>query len=301
MRRWLALPVVTLAVLAARPVGAEDPKTYTIPARETWKVGDVVSKKSTEKKIQKQTVKGPDGTVVNESATEETEAYEGTMKVLEVNAEGEFTKALVYFKSWSHAAGEKADDSLTGKHIEVNGAGAGRTAKVVTPGAEVSPEALTWLDGEFGAASAKKDKSGDVMVPKKPVAVGEVFTIDAAELVKGMGNENMQFLSEQSKGTFTLKDVQGGVATIEIVLSLQADGPSTPNGKLSWKDGGRFDMHVEGTKALDAGVHASTSHMTGGLKGELEVPGATVGFDMTLEGESVVTMGGEMPEVPAAK
>ena len=94
MRRWLALPVVTLAVLAARSVGAEDPKTYTIPARETWKVGDVVSKKSTEKKIKKQTVKGPDGTVVNESATEETEAYEGTMKVLEVNAEGEFTKAL---------------------------------------------------------------------------------------------------------------------------------------------------------------------------------------------------------------
>ena len=44
---------VALAVLVARPVGAEEPKTYTIPTHETWKVGDVVSRKSTDKKIKK--------------------------------------------------------------------------------------------------------------------------------------------------------------------------------------------------------------------------------------------------------
>lgn len=301
MRRWLVLPVVTLAVLAARPVRAEEPKTYTVPTRETWKVGEIITKHSTDKKVQKQTVKGPDGAVLQEKASEEVEEYEGTMKVLEVNGEGEFTKALVYFKSWGRKVGEAEDTSLSGKHVELSGAGASRTAKVVTPGAEVSPEALTWLDGELGAGSAKKEKAGELMVPKKPLAVGESATIDPAELVKGLGNDNMSFLADKSTGTFTLKDVTDGVATVEIALSLQADGPNGPGGKLTWKDGGTFTMNMAGTKALDAGVHASVGHMTGALKGSLEVQGATVELDMTLEGESTVTAGGEMPAVPAAK
>jgi len=300
MRRWLVLPVVTLAVLAARPVGAEDPKTYTIPIHETWKVNDVVSRKSIEKKVQKQTIKGPDGSVLQEKATEEVEAYEGTMKVLEVDAEGNHTKALIHFKSWSRKVGEEEDTSLEGKHVEVNGTGEARTAKVLTPGADVSPEALTWIDTEFGKGSAKKEKSGEVMVPKKPMAVGETFEADPAELVKALDNENMSFVSAKSTGKFTLKDVKDGIATIDMALSLQADAVSNPQGKIEWKDGGVFTMNMTGTKPLDAGNHASTSSMTGGLKGALDAQGVTVELDIALEGETVTTVGGEMPAVPAA-
>lgn len=301
MRRWLVLPAVTLAVLAARPVGAEDPKTYTIPARETWKVGDVVSKKSIDKKVNKQTITGPDGAVLQEQSSEEYVAYEGVLKVLEVDGDGRYTKALVYFSSWERKVGEEEDDSLEGKHVELNGAGADRTAKVVTPGAEVSPAAAEWLDGELGKGSAKEESVGSVFVPKKPIAVGETWDVDGAELAKAMGNEKMTLVAAKSTGKFTLKDVTDGIATIDVELSLQADAVDTPQGKIEWGEGGVLTMHMTGTKPLDAGNHAAAGKMNGGLKGTLAAQGVSVGLDMTLEGESVVKAGGEMPPVPAAK
>ncbi len=53
----------------------------------------MVTKHETSHQVQKKTVKGTDGSVMQEESTETTVKY--------VDAEGNFTKALIHFTEWS--------------------------------------------------------------------------------------------------------------------------------------------------------------------------------------------------------
>ena len=301
MRRLLALlPIVALA-LVVRPASGEEPTTYTLPKREAWKAGDVVSRTESKHQVQKTIIKGPDGTVNEQASKAQDELVELTvvMKVAEVNGEGEFTKALLYFSKWSRKEADAEDTSLAGKHVEITGAGKAREAKILG-GGEVSEKAAKWLKAEF--AKGDKEAGGEAFAPDRPLAVGETWTPDAAAIEKMFGGDGqMKFVHEQSTVTGTLVAVEGDLATLHIDIDLQAGPMEGPMGPMEWQEGGKFSMKVDGKKALTATNHNETGRMTGTFKGTMAPGPVTVEIDLTIDNSMETTSGGEMPPLPGTK
>src|SRR5262245_27260587 len=119
MRPIAAALAVALVSFVARSSSADEPQTYTLPLKEPWKPGDVVTRHRTDHRVQKQTIKTQDGTTVREQASDITVDYRAVVKVLEVDAENGMSKRVVHFTSWSRKDGDVVDRSLEGKHVEV--------------------------------------------------------------------------------------------------------------------------------------------------------------------------------------
>lgn len=300
MRRILALSLAALATVSARPVLAEDGKTYTFPAGITWKAGDVATRVDTESMKQKVLVGGQ---VVQGGDTPVETKYEAVMSVKEVNEKGEYTKALVYLKTWSKGGAEGADDSLSGAHIEVNGAGASRTAKVLTPGMQPSPAALAWLDEKFGKGSADDDEGSEALLPKNPVAVGDTWEPDLAALRKNFAKNEMKFVDDKCTAKGTLVAVKDGVGELKFDISLQAAGMDTPGGHMEWAEGGAMVLTLVIHRPVDS--KSPETQMTMSLKfgGAFGPPGAGAmgNLEVSVDGSMTAKMGGEMPPVPEAK
>jgi hypothetical protein len=250
MRRLLALSLAAFATIGARAVLAEDAPTHTLPKKTTWKVGDVVTRAETEKTVQSQKVT-VNAQVVQEGGTTVETSFEAVMVVNEVNDEGDFTKALAYFKHWKRTAGEDVDESLTGAHVEVTGAGATRSAKVVTPEHKISVDAAQWLDNELGkGAGDREGKANEVFNPGKPVAVGETWNPDLAKVTAMFGSEGkLKFVEEKCTAALTLASVDAKVATIKLEFDLPTAPLETPGGKLEWSEGGVFVIRATSRRA----------------------------------------------------
>lgn len=302
MRRLVALSLAALAAVAARPAGAEDPKTYAFPAKTTWKAGDVATRVETESAKQKVTV---GEMVVNGGDTPVETKFEAVMRVDAVDDQGEFTKAVVWFKSWSKG-GETPDDSLHGAHVQIDGAGATRTVKVLTPGLVASPEALAWLDEKFGKGTADDNDGMSTILPGKPVAVGESWTPDVAKLAKTFGKDHMVFVEEKSKATGTLTSVKDGIGNLTLEVSLQGKEMATPQGTMTWAEGGAMKIAFVFDRSVDAGVHAGSATMHLTMSGLLAMAGAPPGgpspkLEVDVSSTMTVVAGGEMPPVPEVK
>jgi hypothetical protein len=299
MRSTSVLSFLAAALVAAplASVLAEEPKAVTIPARDTWKVGDVVTKKSSETKKQKQAIKDAEGNAIpgQGGETEEKVEYEAVIKVLAANAEGRATKKLVYFKAWSRTEDGKNDTSLTGKHVNVEGEGA--ATKATLAGGTASEEVAKWLDDEFGKAAAKNDEKNALLVPDKPVTPGTSWDLPMAKLIAAMDTGPMKFLAEKSTGKVTLVETMGDVGQLKMEISLQAGPMDTPMGAIDWKSGGAFQMSAEMVKSLNPAEHGEMGKMSGKFSGTAGNEALNVEIDMTMEGEMTVEPGGEMPEI----
>lgn len=297
----LALAMVALSVPALPEAVAA--KTYTIPPKEMWKVGDVVSRTETQKQVQKQTVTAG-GQVVQEGTENVVTSFDGVLEVKEVDASGEFTHALVYIKSWRHTKGDDVDECLTGAHVELRGAGSARTAKILTPGLEPTEDAEKWLDEELGAkAGSKQGKADDVFNPGRPVAVGESWNPDmekVAALFGGDDGEGLKFDRAASTAKLTLKDVAGDLATISIEFDLKVSPFPTPAGDLAWKEGGLMKVRAEIRKALTAS-HAGSAKMTAELVGKAANDQFELALDIRMDNTGEMKPGGKVPalEEPA--
>jgi len=302
MRRILALSLAALATFGARAVLADGP-TYTFPAKTTWKAGDVVTRSETEKTVQKQKVSMGEQ-VLQEGDTSTEIAYEAVLAVKEVNDTGEYTKALVFFKSWKRTSGEDVDESLAGAHVEVTGAGGTRNAKVITPDHKVSVEAAQWLDNELGKGSSDREgKAAEVFSPAKPVAVGETWNPDMAKVREmfGKGEGGLKFIEEKCTAALTLTGVEGKVATMTLEFDLPVAPMETPGGKLEWKDGGVFVIRATVRKGIEAGVHEEGGQMNARLQGTaVGEGGVTLVLDVDVTNTGGVTTGGEMPALEDA-
>lgn len=302
MRRLLALSLAAFATIGARAVLAEDAPTYTIPTRTTWKVGDVVTRVETEKESQSQKVTMGEQ-VLQEGSNLVQTSFEAVLSVQEVNGEGEYTKALVFFKQWKREAGKDVDESLTGAHVEVTGAGATRSAKVVTPDHKISVEAAQWLDNELGKGSGDHEAKGDaVFNPGKPVAVGETWNPDMAKVREMFGSDGkLKFVDDRCTAAITLVSVEDKVATFKVEFDLQTAPLETPGGKLEWTEGGVFVIRMNVKKALEAGIHADGGEMRAQLKGKASGQGGVMlDLDVDVQKTGTVTAGGEMPALAGA-
>ena len=300
MRRVIALAAATAALaFAAVPVRAEGEKTYSFPERETWKVGDVATHTETSHKVQRQLVKSPDGTVMQDQSAEENVAYEAVLACREVNQAGDYTKAVVFFKSWSRTVGGQKDESLAGMHVELSGPPTGRTVRVLAADAKVSPEAASWLDEELGKGARRESESGKVFLPENPVAVGASWSPPFAVLAKAFDGGGLQFDEAKSSAKLTLKAVEDGVATLDIDFQMQTKGlPAGPE-PVAWSEGGVFSIKGVGRKAIEAGDHRNDHTLTVTFQGSAPVQGGPiVTISVTQEGGSKTVAGGEMPAVP---
>src|SRR5688572_29991716 len=200
------LGFAALAFAFASTAFAEE-RTYTIPERDVWKAGDVVTRTEDERQVQKQVVKGPDGTVMQDKETTQVTSWSGVLQVEAVDAEGRITRGLVHFSSWKRELDGKSDESLKGKHARIEGVGSARTVKVVTPGATASAGALRWLESEFGKEKAsREDAIAKMFLPGKPVAVGDSWTPDMKKVAELFG-EKLKLVAEKSTGKVTLVGV----------------------------------------------------------------------------------------------
>jgi hypothetical protein len=294
MRRWLA-PSLFAAALLAGPAVAEDGKTYTIPAKVTWKVGDVVTRRESEKKTQKLSIKTPDGTEVPPSGeTVESTSYEAVMKVLAVDATGELTKAVVFFTSWSTEKGGAEDKSLAGKHVELDGSGANRKVTVLDDG-DLSAEAREWVTNEIGSKSAVREDKMSVLYPAKPVAVGESWDVDPAKIAAALGDD-LTVVPAKSTAKVSLVAVEDGLAKLKMEINLQTANLPTPAGPMEWSEGGAMVISLTTSRAIEAGKHTSDGEGTITFQGKGNMQGADVSMDIKSENSMHVTEGGEIPE-----
>lgn len=306
MRRVL-IPGLALASFALSltclPEAAAS-KTYTLPSKETWKVGDAVTRIETQKQVQKQTVTAG-GQVVQQGDETVATAFEGVLEVKEVNAAGEYTHAVAFIKSWRQTKGDAVDESLTGAHVELRGAGSARTAKILTPGLEPSEDAAKWLDEELGTkAGSKQGKADDVFNPGRPVAVGESWNPDMAKvaaLFGGDDGEGLTFDRAASTAKLTLKEVVGDLATIAIEFDLKVSPISTPAGELPWKEGGLMTVRAEMRKSLTASNHVGSAKMKAELVGKAGNEQFDLALDVQIDNTGEMKAGGKVPamEQPA--
>jgi hypothetical protein len=293
----LLCAIASAWVVGSSPAAfAEDPKPVTLPARQTWKAGDVVTTKSSESKTQRQAVKDAAGNPIPGQGGETTDKveFELVTKVLEADAEGRLTKALVYFKAWSRTIDGKTDTSLTGRHAEITGAGKARAVALL--GAAAEGPVAEWLDGELGKGKAENEEKSAVLLPSGPVTPGSSWDLPMAKVVASMGDGPMKFVAEKSTGKGTLVETTGDVARLKLEMRLQAGPVTTPLGPLPWKKGGVLEITAEGLKSLDASQHVEVGKMNSRFSGVAGSDAFDVEIDVTVENEQTEEPGGEIPE-----
>jgi hypothetical protein len=295
--------VLGLAVVASfsllASAGAEDAKTYDLSRRDRWQAGDVRTVTATQKQTQKTLVKGPDGSVMQDQEQRHETKYVVVQKVLEADDEGHITKSRVLVKEWRRTSGETEDTSLTGALVEVTGRGKARTWTVLAPAKAPEGQAKQWLDGEYGSKTMDEEVARRAMLPKTPIAVGGTWEADVGPLADAV-SENLPVDRSKAKMTGALDAVEGGVARITLQGSLPLTGLPTPGGTLPFTEGGEFKLVVTASQPLEGRVAGSTSKGEQSLQGVADAGGAAVTLDVRVEQEEVQTMGGEVPEPPAA-
>lgn len=302
MRARFVLPVFVLAAIGLPAASAEDgPATHTLPKKETWKVGDVATREESQVQTEK-TVVNVGGQVVQDQTRTTDTSFVAVLRCDEVNDAGDYTKALVWFKAWKQLRGDTTDESLTGAHVEVEGAPGKRTARVVTPDLKPSIEAAQWLDKELGAGDKDDSKFSDAFLPAGPVAVGESWTPDIAKVAAMFGEgDKLTVVADKSTAKGTLVAVDGGIATLAWEIDLQTGSLKGPMGEMAWKEGGVFKLRFGGRKALEAGDHTGEMAMDGNLSGVVNAQGAEVTLDVKLKNSGRFSKGGEIPALPKAE
>ena len=294
----LALPLAVLS-LAAPVRGDDAPKTHTVVLRTHWTTGAVVSVTNREAKVQA-VLKVVDGKEVEaEGFGKEQSSVEHAVviKCLEADAEGHSLKSILHFSKYESRKGEVSDTSLTGVHVEVAGKDRARAVKVVTPGAEVSQEAIAWLDQNYGNGD-KGDTLMTLLEPKEPQAAGAVWKVPGEDVVRALDDGKVPLDVSKVKAEAELVSVAGEKATYRIAMEMGLAGlPVGPGVVLPWKDGGVGKIgatFVRGLAAdvLDASVEKHDQIDGIAVAGDFEIHFAIKGTET-----STITKGGVMPEV----
>lgn len=304
-------PALTLAALAfaVAPVArADDPapaapaaaKTYKVLLRERWKAGDVVTRSAKETFSRKVDVH-QGGETKTLPTSERQLSHVVVAKCLEADAEGYATKTVLYLTAWSIEVGPQKDSSLAGVHIQLDGKGAERTWKILTPDAAPSDAAKGWIEQFYGKKSAGEVTYAD-LEPKAEVAVGGAWEGDGAAIARRLVERGIAVDVEKSKALCTLVGVEGATAHVNVLMTFPTKELGLPNGqKLPWKDGGVLTLSLDLARPLVAGEFDAK------VRREQKYVGVADAGDGTLDWEDLgvqeieISAGGKMPEVPAAK
>lgn len=304
-----ALVLFALAFAAVPVARADDPapaapaaaKTYRVLLRDRWKAGDVVTRSAKESASATVEITRDGGETEKAPTNERQTSYVVVSKCLEADADGVPTKMIVYLTAWTFEVGPQKDSSLAGLHLELEGKGADRTWKILTPDAAPSDFAKGWIELTFGKKAASDATYAD-LEPRAEVAVGASWDGDGAAIGRRFAARGIAVDVETSKAVGTLAGVEGASARVVAKVSLPTKEFRDPKGqKFPWKEGGVLEFSLDLTRSLAAGEFDARVRREARLSGVAVAEGASISWDEVSTQEYEVSTGGKMPDVPAAK
>lgn len=172
-----------------------------------------------------------------------------------------------YEKAEGQDKGQAADYQLAGKTVVIEKGKDKYTFGI--DGKPLTGQAADKLDKEFNKKKSDTEME-DVVLPKKPVKVGDSWDIDAKQLVEAFAEDGMELDTKKVKGTGKLVKVydKGGCKngvmeiTIELPLLKMATGPGDAKALTA---GSFMKLEMTADGCIDGTVSGGT--MTGKMTG----------------------------------
>jgi hypothetical protein len=271
------------ALLVAAPLAAAPaPDTYAVKVKRDPDPGKGTLVKSTEKHSGTLKILDGDGKAVQEVKVSEEKEEVYTKTVLERGDK----KARKYKKTF-----EKAVRTADGKAMPLAYQGRTVVYELKDGKYQVSVEGTPELEKHVLDELTKAENSGspdvyDVLLPKKPVGVGDKWSLAGKDVAKSFAEENVMTLDpDQTKGDAKLTKAyqkdghQFGV--IEVTLKLAI----TSNNGVTFDPPGTMDMKMTVDAAIDGSTPAGTVTMSGKIegKGVLKQAGLTTAVDFHID------------------
>jgi hypothetical protein len=161
---------------------------------------------------------------------------------------------------------------------------------------EGAPELEQHVLDELTRSANGSDLDSDLLLPGKPVAVGDKWALAGKDVVKSIADQNVMTLDpEQTKGDarFTKAYRKDGrqFGVIEATLKLAIKG----NNGVTFDPPGTMEMKLTVDGVIDGSSTAGTVTMTGKLegKGVLKQAGQTIAVDFHIDASSRVEQSAE--------
>jgi hypothetical protein len=296
--RWIA--AVALLGLAASAATAGGP-TVDVGRRDVWKPGDVATTTIREDRTRELHVPDLEAAAGPSKPVRLKTNIVYVEKCLEASLDGDCTRALLWFSSWSQDNGATKDETLVGAFVEVSGSGKNRQFALKGTPTTPSKPALAWLSRHFGAGSLDPDDVRRAWLPKVAVGVGDEWGADLSPIIEGFADSKS---IDRAKATSSarLTSTDGVTTRIECKASLPLT--AFPAGKDSkprpWTSGGTFATKGTLTIRLEGRIAASTLVTSGTLEGAFDVDGHATTLLSKIDRMTETKPGGEMPEAPSA-
>jgi hypothetical protein len=255
----------------------KDTTSYEIKIRKDSK-GDKVLIVKDENTVEKMMFKDPDGKILQDK----TEKRDESLKFVEETLEREGTKRATRLRRTYEKAQVTKDGTTTTLPYE------GKTVLIekkdmkytftIEGGKELTGEDASHLAKEFNKPESALDLE-TIFLPKKAVAVGETWKIDAEALAKDFtGGEKMALDTAKSTATGKLIKAYKKDAKTFGVIEVKLDFPILSIGdgaqKIGFKDGARASMTMNMDVCIDGTSHdgIGTSSMLFSGTGSIQTP-----------------------------
>lgn len=205
---------------------AQEAKTYDLEKVFTAKppVGVTIAETSEERQVESQVVT-QNGQPMQQQQKKGTIKYARTMVIKAVDDKGEPTQEVHSYSSWSRVAGDAAPAPFTPVTVTLTRAADGSWSH--DKAGQLPQDFAIWLGKELKDRQQKagKPKAEELMLPGKPLAVGESWKMDVAKVIKAMPPMGpIKPDPEASNGTgklVSVTEVEGKqIAVVELRLNL---------------------------------------------------------------------------------
>jgi hypothetical protein len=282
------LPLVCALLAPALLAGQEK---LTIKIRHSTQ-GDITQHSREQTRKEAVTVTGPDGNVLQEKAQTIKEINKYKEEVIEKKA-GERPAKL---KRTYTEATRKTDDELVKqsyheKTVEIEKKTDGY--RFTIDGKELTAAEAGDLAETFNTKKSKDEELDKLLLPTRPVAVGDQWNIDAAKFLKLLGDDDKLAKSidgEKAKATGKLTKAykkdgrQCGIVEFAFSVPMKA-----LEGVHPCRDGAKFEMTIVVDGCIDGTAQPESATMTMKVTGTADLvqdgqkTGATIKFDVSAE------------------
>lgn len=220
--------------------------------------------------------------------------YVATQEVVSADADGNAELKWVFSKATQNKEGQNAPLGFQGKIVLVKQAKGKAREFSYDGGGKIADEDLPALKKAFMGGNDKpgEPSGADLFAPKKPVKIGESWTLDLKAVVKNMFDAEMadSVNFEKASSKFTLKSVEsrGGAdfGKIDGVLEL----PLGQMGPMKLDTPVILKMVFEADACIDGKLPDHVLKIKAEMKGKTSAAGPNGKIDLDLD----MTMSGNM-------